>query len=123
MRVRTVIFGLVIAATTGGAAKEAVTIQVSPEMSFAPTNLVIQTRVEPDADNRAIEVTADSEEFYRSSTIQLEGDRAPKTTRVEFRSLPPGTYEVTAALIGADGRERGLAHASVTVIESSGSLQ
>ena len=28
---------------------------------------------------------------------------APKTMMVEFRSLPPGNYEVTASLIGVDG--------------------
>ena len=48
-----------------------------------------------------MEVIADSAEFYRSSAITLEGDRAPKTMMVEFRTVPPGDYEVTAMLIGA----------------------
>jgi hypothetical protein len=62
-------------------------------------------------------VIADSAEFYRSSTITLEGDRAPKTMMVEFRSLPPGDYEVTAVLIGMDGHRRGIAHAHLNVVE------
>jgi hypothetical protein len=87
-------------------------------MSFAPANLVIRTTVEPDAENRAIEIVADSDEFYRASSVQLEGDHAPKTTIFEFRSLPPGEYKVTAAVVGADGKQRGSARASVKVIES-----
>jgi hypothetical protein len=85
--------------------------------SFAPANLVIRTSVEPDAENRSVEVIADSASFYRSSRITLEGDRAPMTTMVEFRSLPPGDYEVTAMLIGVDGHRRATAHAQVNVVE------
>ena len=35
--------------------------------------------------------------------IQLDGEHAPRTTTFEFRSLPPGTYEVKATLLGSDG--------------------
>jgi methionine-rich copper-binding protein CopC len=54
--------------------------------------------------------------MYRSSRITLESDRAPKTTMVEFRSLSPGDYEVTARLIGVDGHRRAIAHAQVNVV-------
>jgi hypothetical protein len=106
-----------IAAVVTGA-KEPVSIRVSPAFSYAPANLVIQARIEPDGDNRAMEVIADSGGFYRSSTIALEGDRAPRTSRFEFRSLPPGEYEITATVIGADGRQRAIAHRQVNVLES-----
>ena len=118
MTVRAWIFGAALATTTVVAAKEPLSIRVSPTVSFAPANLIIRTSVEPDADNRAIEVVADSDSFYRSSTIQLEGDRAPKTTRFEFRSLPPGEYDVTASVIGVGGQRKALAHAHVNVVES-----
>src|SRR5262249_36731911 len=100
------------------AAKEPLSIRVSPAMSFAPANLVIRTRVEPDASNRAVEIVADSDQFYRSSVVQLDGERAPRTSMFEFRSLPPGVYEVKAALIGADGRARATARGHVIVAES-----
>jgi len=47
----------------GWCANESPSMRVSPATSFAPDNLVILTRVEPDADNRAIEVIADGEDF------------------------------------------------------------
>jgi hypothetical protein len=118
MKARYVVLGVLFAATTVAGAKEAVSIRVSPAFSFAPANLVIHASVEPDAENRSMEIVADSEEFYRSSTIALEGDRAPKTTIVEFRTLPPGEYEVTASLIGANGHRRGSAQAHINVLES-----
>jgi hypothetical protein len=111
MSVRILVAGLAVVTTTVVGAREAVVIRVSPAMSFAPANLVIRTTIEPDANNRAVEVVADSDEFYRSSAIQLEGDRAPKTTTFEFRSLPRGEYEVTAVVIGADGQRRAFARA------------
>jgi hypothetical protein len=121
MNCKTWTIALVMAATTIGAANESLSMRVSPATSFAPANLVIRTRVEPDADNRAIEVIADGEDFLRSSMMQLEGNRAPKTTVFEFRSLPPGEYQVTASLIGADGKRRAMARTHVNVIESAAS--
>ena len=96
-------------------------MQVSPAISFAPANLVIRTRLEPDADNRAMEVIAESDDFYRSSAIQLEGGRAPRTVTFEFRSLPPGEYEVTAVVIGTAGQRRALARSHVNVMETGSS--
>jgi hypothetical protein len=118
MKARCLVVAMVLTATAVTAAKEPLSIRVSPAFSFAPANLVIRTSVEPDAENRSVEVIADSAEFYRSSTIALEGDRAPKTMMIEFRSLPPGDYEVSAMLIGVDGRRRAIAHAQVNVVES-----
>jgi predicted phage tail protein len=104
--------------TMTAAAKQPLSMQASPAVSFSPANLIIRTRVEPDPDNRAMEIVANSEEFYRSSTIALEGDRAPRVMRVEYRSLPPGQYEVTVALIGAGGQQKARASTHINVIES-----
>ena len=112
---------LAMMTTTVAGAKEPLAMRVSPAMSFAPANLVIRTTVEPDADNRAMEVIAESGDFYRSSATQLEGDRAPRTATFEFRSLPPGEYTVTAVVIGCDGRQRALVRSSVNVMESGAS--
>ena len=91
-------------------------LKVSPAVSFAPANLVIRAMVAADDQNRFIEITAESDDFYRSSEIQLEGDRAARTTTFEFRSLPQGTYEVRAKLFGADGQQRATVRQQVNVI-------
>jgi len=112
---------LTVAPTTFVTAKEPLSIRVSPAVSFAPASLVIVTRIDPDADNRAVEIVADSDEFYRSSTVQLEGGLAPKATRFEFRSVPPGDYEITASVLGTNGQPRAIVHTHAQVIESGSS--
>jgi len=93
---------------------------VSPSFAFAPANLVVRTIVEAHENNRAIEIVADSGEFYRSSEIQLEGDRAPRTSMFEFRDLPRGTYEVHATLKGPGGAEIAQVRRSVDVVDGGG---
>jgi len=100
----------------GAGAPDPVTLTATPAVAFAPATLVVRATITADAHNRAIEVSADSEDFFRSSAIELEGDQAPRTNVFEFRSLPPGTYEVRARLIGEDGRERGAARQEVKII-------
>jgi hypothetical protein len=87
-------------------------------VAFAPADLIIRTIVEPDERNRAVDIVADSDAFYRSSAIPLEGDRAPKTTTVTFHSVPAGAYRVTAVLIGEQGQAKALAHTTVMVVAS-----
>ena len=81
-------------------------MKASPEISFAPALLTVRTVIEPDADNRALEIVIDSEDFYRSSLIQLEGDQAPRTSVVQFRSVPGGSYMISARLLGQGGESR-----------------
>ena len=121
MHVRILVLGLMLAATTALGAKPSLALRVSPAISFAPADLVIRTQVDPDADNRALEVVAESADFYRSSTVPLDGDHAPKTTQFEFRGLPPGDYTVSVFVTGANGRQRAVSRGQARVIESGGS--
>jgi hypothetical protein len=94
------------------------TLRVSPAVSFAPANLVVRASIQADPDNRFVQIVAESRDFYRSSEIQLDGDRAPRTNMFEFRSLPQGAYEVTATLIGPGGHERAVVRQLVNVMSS-----
>ena len=92
-------------------------MKVSPSFAFAPANLNVRAVMEADADNRIIEIVAESPDFYRSSQNQLEGERAPRTNVFEFHGLPSGTYEVSATLIDASSR-RLTVHGQINVIET-----
>jgi hypothetical protein len=100
----------------GAGERDPLTIRVSPSVAFAPANLVVRASVLADPDNRTVEFIAQSDDFYRSSEIPLDGDRAPRTTTFEFRNLPRGSYEVRAILRGSAGAERAAVRQQVNVI-------
>jgi hypothetical protein len=112
---------LMLAAATRADVGERLTMAVSPAQSFAPTTLTIRVHVKPDAENRALEIVAESGDYYRSSRIPLDGYEAPRTIVVELRSLPGGDYEVRGALVDGSGRSRVLVRRQVIVIGSAGS--
>ena len=117
MMMRAMLFGiLLVTATLPARAGDRMTLRVSPAVAFAPANLRVRTMIEADARNRAVEIVAESPEFYRSSEIQLDGENAPRTTTFEFRSLPPGMYEVKATLFGSDGAARATVRHQMNVI-------
>ena len=119
MKVRAFFVGsLLISATLPLGAGERITLKVSPAVAFAPANLVVRATIECAAENRAVQISAESPDFYRSSEIQLEGEKAARTNTFEFRSLPPGTYEVRATLLGTGGETRGVVRQQVNVIAS-----
>src|SRR5437867_12561660 len=121
MSVRLFGFGiLLLSLTLPLAASERMTVKVSPAVSFAPANLNVRTMIEANARNRFVEIVAESNDFYRSSEIQLDGEHAPRTTTFEFRSLPPGTYEVKGTLRASDGSALATVRQEINVISAGG---
>ena len=53
-----------------------------------------------DGDNRMLRITLDSESFYRSSDVPLEGERAAQSHTLVWHKLPAGSYDVTIELVG-----------------------
>ena len=96
------------------------TLAVTPTRSFAPANLRVRVLIDPSVNNRSLAIVADGENFYRSSEIPLEGDRAPKIIDMALPSVPGGDYEIRALLMDASGGQRALAHESVTVLAPFG---
>jgi hypothetical protein len=82
---------------------EVLRMQVSPAVSRAPAILTVRVTVEPAADNRALEIMAESPTFFRSSQVQLEGDHGAPVNVFRFRDLPTGLYQVTGVLVGVHG--------------------
>src|SRR6266508_1526024 len=119
MKLRACLFGiLILTSTLRAGAGEKLTLRVTPAVAFAPANLIVRAIIEGDAENRSVQIVAESNDFYRSSEVQLNGDKAPRTNTFEFRSLPPGTYEVTATLMNSSGQTRASVRQEVNVIAS-----
>src|SRR5207237_5852904 len=114
---RAVLLGTaMVAVTAHPRAADRLAVRVSPAVAFAPANLIVRATVESNQENRSIEIVAESEDFYRSSEIPLDGDRAPRTTMFEFRSLPTGSYQVRAILKGVSGKELASIKAQVNIV-------
>jgi len=119
MKMRACLFGiLIVTATLRAGAGEKLTLRVTPAVAFAPANLIVRAMIEADVENRSVLIVAESNDFYRSSEVQLDGNRAPRTNTFEFRSLPPGTYEVKATLMNSSGQTRASVRQEVNVIAS-----
>ena len=103
------LYGLLLMVTgTSLAASDPLTIKTSPQVAFAPAQISVRATVERDDKNRALEVVIDSEDFYRSSLVQLDGDQAPRTSVIEFQSVPEGQYVVQATVFDQAGKPRNL---------------
>ena len=102
--IRRAAFVLVLVVNLPVAAGERLALRVTPAMALEPAMLTVRATVEADADNRALEIVAQSADFYRSSSIQLDGASAPRLNVFEFRNLPTGTYEVTSTLTDSHGQ-------------------
>ncbi len=77
--------------------------RVWPMFAQAPAIVRIEVLVEPDEENRALEIVADSGDYFRSSSIPLEGVRAARFHAVEYRSMPAGRYFIDVELRGRSG--------------------
>ena len=98
--------GLVAAVTALGltaadgqkVAPEKLLLRVTPSVSTAPSNLIVKATILKNPTNRWLFVEADSGSYYRSSAIQLDGDKAPTVTEIRLPNLPSGEYVVSAVL-------------------------
>jgi hypothetical protein len=105
MKFAGLLLGLLAATALPLGADQRLAVEV-PSVMLAPGHLVVQTQIEPDPANRAIQVTAESSGFYRSSEILLDGDAAPRRNSFEFKDLPPGSYDLHVTLLDSKGEPR-----------------
>lgn len=96
--------GMLTASVTTDADQK-LAIRVTPNVSSAPSTVIVRATVARNSDNRWLYVEADSGEFFRSSVIQLDGDRAPIVTEFRLPNLPGGNYTVVAVLRDHRGDE------------------
>lgn len=99
------ITSLLLLSGAGVNADEKLTLRVTPNVSSAPSTVVVRARVAKNPQNRVLQIGADSGTFYRSSEIQLDGDSAPLVTEIRLKNLPSGEYTVVAVLLDQNGRK------------------
>jgi hypothetical protein len=97
------IFGLIFFTNT--TASEKLSLRVTPNVSAAPSTVIVKATVAKDSENRWLRIEADSGTVSRSSAIELDGDRAPLVTEIRLSNLPSGEYTVAAVLRNALGEE------------------
>ena len=115
MRILGLLFGFFVLTSPSLGAGAWLDVQ-APTVMLAPGHLVVQTLVEPNSANRAIQVMAESPDWYRSSEVRLDGGTAPRKNTFEFKDLPSGTYEIHAMLLGSGGQQRALVVRKLEVI-------
>ena len=112
-----ILVGVLLLAAVPSQAGSRLTVRVSPTMAFAPADMTIRASVELDDANRKLEVIAESDNYYRSSEVQLDGAGAARTSLISFRSLPGGQYTVRVIVRGSRGEVLASSTATSHVVE------
>jgi hypothetical protein len=79
------------------------TIRAWPSTALEPANLRVEVMFERRAENRWVRISADSQDYFSSSEIQLDGERAARIRVVTFREVPAGLYELRGEVFGDHG--------------------
>jgi hypothetical protein len=116
MRMTLLLCALLAVATISASGGEQLKVSASPIVSFAPSTVRVQVRIVPSDDNRGLEIVAESDEFYRSSQVQLDGGLSPAVIMFEFRELPGGEYHVYGILTDSSGHRRAVTQQRVRVV-------
>ena len=78
----------------GQSAEEPIDIDITPRTCVTPCSVRLSVRVPLAESNRTVTITADSSEFYRSSTRQLGDNGGPRYHEMLLERLPAGSYEI-----------------------------
>ena len=75
-------------------------LAIYPSVAIGPTDLRLTLTVEPNERARSLSVEMDAENFYRQTTIPMDGKDAPKRNTITWHGVPSGEYTVIARLLG-----------------------
>jgi hypothetical protein len=79
------------------------TVRVTPLVRVTRGDASGMVSVPRHADNRVLRVILESEDYYRASDVQLDGEDAPQSHSFYWRDVPPGSYRVTVQVYGTEG--------------------
>ena len=83
-------------------ADEAISITVRPAVATARGNAQLKVLVARNEMNRALVWEVDGPNYFRSSSMDLEGASAPRSYFFMVKDLPAGEFEVRAIVRRAD---------------------
>ena len=99
MRASVVLFVVVVLVAAAPLAGDgSARIRASPRMAGSPATVSVTVTVERRERNRALTVTIDSGDYYRSSELPLEGDKAPRSHSIRYVGLPANEYQIVGAV-------------------------
>ena len=116
MRLGALVLAISLVGGSSLGAKPTLDLHVSPAVSTAPATVRIRITVPPDAGNRALAITADSDVYSRSSEVPLEGENSPGNIFLEYRNLPEGMYQVRGVLLNSQGKQVAVAQSILTIV-------
>ena len=93
-----VFFIALIAAAVVVQTVEPITVSIYPAVSSVRGSAHLKVFVERDQSNRALTWEIDGPEYYRSSSIPLDGAAAPRSWFFDIKNVPPGEFEVRATV-------------------------
>ena len=93
------IFVLAAAATPRVPAKQLIEIRMRGFYFAAPATIPVTVAVEPGANNRALIVEVDGDNYFRSSGKDLDGENERRFHTLEFTNLPAGRYALRARVM------------------------
>jgi hypothetical protein len=79
-------------------ADEAISITVRPQVATVNGSAQLKVLVARDEKNRSLVWEVDGPNYYRSSSMELEGASAPRSYFFTVRDLPAGEFEVRATI-------------------------
>ena len=88
--------------STQTSADEAIAITVRPAVATFRGNAQLKVLVARDEKNRSLEWVIDGPNYYRSSSIELDGAAAPRSYFFLIRELPAGEFEIRATVTRND---------------------
>ena len=81
------------------AAAQPVTVSVYPVVTSVHAGTRVMVRVDSHEMNRTLVWEVDGPDYYRSSSIQLDGASAPRSFFFMLHNLPEGEYNVRVTII------------------------
>jgi len=111
-----ILSGVMLFNAVAANAGERLSVRVSPALAHAPADIIVYVTLERNAENRLLRVSAESDDFFRSSEVTLDGEDNARVMILHFLQLPPGAYSVTVDVKGVNGQTKGRARCEVNVL-------